>query len=114
MYDSGQDLYNLLKQQRKLLSDTVKAMKDTGRKLADFERNYRIAYRKEVLRLHIQDDVAWTACADLAKGDETVAELRFKRDIAKSDYEVCQEKIMQTKLEIRILETEITEERRGS
>lgn len=113
MPDSGQDLYNLQKEQRKLLSETVKAMKNTGRRLAEAERNYRIAYRKEVFRLHIQDEVAWTACADLAKGGEEVAALRFERDKLKSDYEVCLEKLNQLKLEIRILETEIQEDKRG-
>jgi hypothetical protein len=74
---------------------------------------YRIAYRKEVFRLHVEDGVAWTACDSLAKGDASVAKLRMERDIRKSDYESCYEKILQLKIELRILENEITAERQG-
>lgn len=113
MPDSGQDLILAMREQRKLLIECVDAMKHTGRKLAEAEWKYRIAYRKEVLRLHEEDKVAWTACGDLAKGDDVVGELRFKRDIYKSDYDVCTEKINAIKLELRLLEGEIEAERRG-
>lgn len=108
--DSGQDLVLALREQRKLLIDCVDAMKHTGRKLAEAEYKYRIAYRKEVFRLHEEDKVAWTACSDLAKGSEEVGEMRFKRDIYKSDYEVLNEKIMAVKTEMRLLESEINKE----
>jgi hypothetical protein len=81
--------------------------------LSEAEMYYRIAYRKEVFRLHEVDSVAWTACSDLAKGSEEVAKLRFERDIRKSDYESCYEKILQLKTELRILENEINAERQG-
>jgi hypothetical protein len=113
MPDSGQDLINALREQRKLLIDTVNAMKVTGRYLAQSTKDYKIALRKEILRLHVADGVAWTACYELALGEDNVAELRFKRDIRQSDYDVCIEKINACKLEIRLLEGEITAERRG-
>ncbi|MCX8129755.1 MAG: hypothetical protein N3I35_06615 [Clostridia bacterium] len=105
--DSGQDLLLALRQQRTLLIDCVDAMKVVGRMLAQATRDYKVALRKEILRLHVEDKVAWTACYDLALGEEKVAELRFNRDIKQSDYDVCQEKIAQIKLEIKILEGEI-------
>jgi hypothetical protein len=111
---SGQDLVNALREQRALLIDCVDAMKVLGRKLAEAEYKYRIAYRKEVFRLHTSDSVAWTACSDLAKGDEInfdVSKLRFKRDVYKSDYDTALEKINAVKLEMRLLEGEIREER---
>ena len=74
------------------------------------DKDYKIALRKEILRLRVEDGVAWTACYDLALGDEEVAELRFKRDIRQSDYDVCIEKINSLKLEIRLLEGEIKQE----
>lgn len=113
MPDSGQDLVNALREQRKLLIDTVQAMKVTGRYLAQATKDYKIALRKEILRLHTSDGVAWTACYDLALGEDTVAELRFKRDIRQSDYDVCIEKINSVKLEIRLLEGEIKQDWNG-
>lgn len=113
MADSGQDLILALREQRKLLIDCVSAMKQTGRLLAQAEYDYRIAYRKEVFRLHEEDKTAWTSTTDLAKGDEGVAKKRFKRDCYKSDYECILEKILAIKTEIRLLENEIKEERAG-
>lgn len=107
MLDSGQDLVNALRKSRNDLIDAVNDMKSSGRFLATAERDYKIALRKEILRLHIDDGVAWTACENLARGDENVAQLRFKRDVHKSDYEVSLERINAIKLEIRLLEKEI-------
>lgn len=107
---SGQDLYNALREQRILLIDSVNDMKTIGRKLAEYEYKYRIAYRQEVFRLHEVDGTAWTACSDLAKGDEKVAKLRYHRDVYKSDYDTAIEKINAVKLEIRLLESEMRQE----
>ena len=111
--DSGQDLVIALREQRKALIDAVNDMKSSGRYLATAERDYKIALRKEILRLHVADGVAWTACESLAKGEENVAKLRFKRDVHKSDYETALERINAIKMEIRILEGEIEQDRRG-
>ena len=113
MPDSGQDLVLAMREQRTLLIDTVNAMKVTGRYLAQSTKDYKISLRKEILRLHIADKVAWTACYELALGEDTVAELRFKRDIRQSDYDVCIEKINACKLEIRLLEGEIKQDLQG-
>lgn len=114
-----QDLINELTKARKLLNDCITAYKNTGRKLAGAEQRYRIALRQEILKLKISgaDDgggpVAWTVCGDLARGSDEVAKLRFERDISKSDHEVCYEKILQLKLELRIIENQMSAERRG-
>jgi|GEM_PF-3246326 hypothetical protein len=108
-----QDLIQEMSQARKQLNECLIFYKNTGRHLADAEMKYRIALRKEFLRLKIEDGVAWTACSELARGEDTVAKLRFERDIRKSDYDVCHEKILQLKMEIKILENEIAAERQG-
>jgi len=108
--DSGQDLINAMREQRKLLIECVHVMKSTGRKLAEAENKYRKALRKEILRLRIEDEVAWTACDTLARGEDEVAKLRLERDIRQSDYDVIIEKIHSVKLEIRLLEGEIKQE----
>jgi hypothetical protein len=113
MNDSGQDLVLASREQRILLVDSVQAMKVIGRQLAQATKDYKIALRKEILRLRIEDGVAWTACYELALGEENVAELRYKRDIRQSDYDVCIEKINSVKLEIKLLEKEIEQDWRG-
>lgn len=58
------------------------AISDAGRDLAAKEQAYRVALAKEILGQHAQGR-AWTVCPDLARGDETVARLRYERDVAK-------------------------------
>ena len=108
-----QDLMQAMSDTRKQLNECLIFYKNNGRQLAYAEQQYRIAYRKEVFRLHEEGSVAWTACSDLAKGSEDVAKLRYERDIRKSDYECCYEKILQLKIELRIIENEISAERQG-
>ena len=49
--------------------------------LAACEHAYRVQLAKRITELHA-DGVAWTVCADLARGDERVARLRLERDVA--------------------------------
>jgi hypothetical protein len=108
-----QDLINEMSAARKQLNECLVFYKNCGRQLAEAEMKYRIALRKEFIRLKMEDGVAWTACESLAKGCETVAKLRFERDIRKSDYACTFEKILQLKTELRILENELGAERKG-
>lgn len=94
-------------------------MEKHGRKRAIDEYKYRLAYRQEVFRLHLELGVAWTACGELARGapdDDDgksvvagCATLRMNRDISQSQYETAIEKINAIKLEIRLLENEINQ-----
>lgn len=115
-----QDLILELKQARNQLAECITAYKHVGRQLAESERKYRVALRQEILRLKVDGPeekdagpVAWTVCGDIARGEEIVAKLRLERDIRKSDYDVCYEKILQLKTEIRLLEGELAAMRRG-
>lgn len=56
-------------------------MREAFVNLAEKERAYRVELSKRITTLH-GDGIAWTACADLARGDEKVARLRMERDIA--------------------------------
>jgi hypothetical protein len=107
--DSGQDLILALREQRILLIDTVQAMKFVGRQLAESERIYRIALCKKIL-IERDNGTPVTIISDVCRGDEKVAELKFRRDIKQSDYDVCIEKINAVKLELRLLESEIKQE----
>jgi chlorite dismutase len=48
---------------------------------AQKEHAYRVALSCEITRQHA-DGVAWTAAADLARGEKDVARLRMERDVA--------------------------------
>jgi len=108
-----QDLVIEMSQIRKQLNECLVFYKNCGRVLAAAERDYRIKLRVEFLRLHMVDGVAWTACSELARGDVEVAELRFTRDLRKSDYECTLEKILVLKSELRIVENDMNNERKG-
>jgi len=104
--DSGMDLILAMRSARQSLIDCVSAMKNEGRKLAEAEKNYRVALCQKILTEREKG-------SDVCRGDPDVAELKFTRDLRESDYKVVQEKINQVKLEIRILDGEITAERNG-
>lgn len=57
------------------------ALREAFVNLAEKERAYRVALARRIAELHA-DGIAWTACGDLARGDEKVARLRMERDVA--------------------------------
>lgn len=48
---------------------------------AQAEKAYRMALAAKIIDLHSQG-TAWSQCGDLARGDQHVAELKFRRDVA--------------------------------
>jgi hypothetical protein len=76
-------------------SENQRAVEDQLRKastdLANAERFYREKLTLRILHLHAVDEVAWTACETIAKGEKAVADLRFKRDVAKGVLEAAQQ-----------------------
>lgn len=56
-------------------------MKQVARDYAQAEEAYRKALAEKILRLH-DEGTAWSVCADVARGDSTVARLRRERDVA--------------------------------
>lgn len=71
--------------------EAEKAMRKAAKDAAEKERSYRVALAQELVRLHDQDGVAWTVCADLARGDEKVSDLRAERDIAQGALEASKQ-----------------------
>ncbi len=57
------------------------AMKDAAKDFAIAEEHYRKALATEIVSLH-NDGLVWSVCGDVARGDDRVAELKRKRDIA--------------------------------
>lgn len=107
-YD-GQNIYNLFCEAREALCNSVYKWSDYGLELAAHEKKYRMAYTAETFQLHEDSHlkVAWTAAVEMAKGDETVAELRYLRDCAEVRYKAEEERICFLKIETRILENEL-------
>ena len=106
------DLWSEITEKTKLLYDCISALKVKGRDRAQAEHDYKIALKREIVSLH-DEKVAWTTCVQMAHGDtmrHNVAALRLKRDLAQADYDVCQEMINGLKLQIRILESQLSRE----
>lgn len=86
--------------------------KKRGREYAEAERKYRIALQQEILKLRV-DKIPVTIISDLARGSEIVAQLKFERDCAEAEYKSCIEAIQVKKIQLKIVRSEIEEDRRG-
>lgn len=103
------DLYDELQQKIKQLEYSVKQLRKTGTAFAEAERDYKVLLRLEVLKL--RDEGHAVGIIDkICYGIPAVAEARFKRDVAQTIYEACQEAIQSLKLQIRIIEGQISRE----
>lgn len=85
-------------------------LKTLGVKKADAEKNYKIELRKELLRLRLEKQPV-AIIQDLAKGEERISQLRLERDLAENSYNVCQEAMRNTRLEIELLRSLLTWQR---
>ena len=106
------ELYNELQYKIKELTVSLKQLRDTGTKLAEAEREYKIILRKEALKLRTEG-CAVTLINQIVYGITEVAELRFKRDVSETIYKANQEAINTYKLQIRIIESQVDREYRG-
>ncbi|MET3700144.1 hypothetical protein SAMN05877753_1203 [Bacillus oleivorans] len=89
---------------RKRLEIAAKEIFTLARNKATAEKRYRVALRQEILKLKEQGLPA-TLINNLAKGEETIANLRFERDIAKELYVGGLESMKQTRTEASLLQT---------
>lgn len=103
------DLYNDLQAKLDQLSASLKKLRQTGSEYAKTERDYKILLRQEVLKLRNEGEaigVIQLTCY----GIPSVAEARFKRDVAEAIYKANQEAINTLKLEIRLIESQLQRE----
>lgn len=103
------DLYNDLQAKLDQLSVSLKKLRQTGSEYAKCEKEYKILLRQEVLKLRNEGEaigVIQLTCY----GIPSVAEARFKRDVAKAIYDANQEAINTLKLEIRLIESQLQRE----
>jgi hypothetical protein len=87
----------------------LKKMHEVGVEFAKAEHMYKVELRKEVLRERAKE-TAVGVIDKIIYGEDTVAMLRLKRNIAEMKYNDMKEWVMYLKLEIRILDNQISRE----
>lgn len=104
------DLFLELQELQKRLNNSVKYLKQYGIELATAERDYKIALRQEALKLRTEKDMPVTLIQQVVYGVPEVAEKRYKRDIAEAMRDTALENINSIKLQIRIVEGQLSRE----
>ena len=103
------DLYGELLAKTKQLDRSIYQLRISGTEYAEAERDYKILLRQECLKLRD----AGTPIGLLDKtcyGIPSVAEARFKRDVALVVYEANKDAIQSLKLQMRLLDAQISRE----
>lgn len=102
-------MWNEIEEKNKALDKAIKELAKNGYDLAEKEKNYKIALNKKALSLRA-DDMPVTLINQVIYGYEEIATLRFERNLAQVKYNTNQEYINTIKLQIRILESQISRE----
>lgn len=103
------DLYLELQAKLKQLDASIKQLRKSGTDYADAEKNYKILLRSECLNLRTEG-MAIGLIDKTCYGVPSVAEARFKRDVAETVYKANLEAIASIKLQLRLLEAQIDRE----
>lgn len=103
------ELWQELSEKRIMLDKAIEQLANNGYDLAEKERQYKIAINKKALELRA-DDTPVTLINTIIYGYEDIAELRLNRDIAEVKYNSNLEYINTIKLQIRILENQLSRE----
>lgn len=103
------DLIITLQDKIQELERSVKSLRKTGNEYAQANHDYKISVSKTALMLKEQG-MPVTLIDKVIYGHPDVSELRLKRDMAEVLYKANQEHINATKLQIRLLESQIQRE----
>lgn len=103
------DLYNELQVKIKELEISIKNLRKSGTEYAQAERDYKVLLRQEVLKLR-DEGQAIGVISLVCYGIPSVAEARFNRDVKEAIYKANLEAIASTKLQLRLLENQISRE----
>ena len=106
---SGQELINKRDELIDDLDNKISSLESAGIDLAEKEKIYRVMLSKELLSL--TDVRSGVVKNEIAKGQVRIAEARLNRDIAKIHYEVVQQGIYGVKIKLKIIESDIVNER---
>lgn len=106
------DLYSELTIKTGELDTCIKQLRKTGTAYAEAERAYKVLLRREALKLR-DEGMAVGMIDKVILGIPSVAEARFKRDIAEVTYKANQDAIQSIKLQLRLLDNQIQREWQG-
>lgn len=79
-------------------------LRQTSRELAEAERQYRLKMSTRIVSLIAQGTAA-TASKDIVRGEKEVADLRYKRDVAKGVFEAAQQECFRRGADRRDVDT---------
>jgi hypothetical protein len=92
------DIIKVIRHRNQMLSEKNDELIRLSDNMADAKRKYAIAFAALMVAMR-EDKKPATLIADLARGDELVAQLRYEKDIAKGLHDAQKEQIK----DIRIL-----------
>ena len=103
------DLYLELQNKIQQLELSIKSLRTNGTNYAQAERDYKVLLRQECLKLR-DEGMAIGMIDKTCYGIPSVAELRYKRDVAETVYKANMEAINSIKLQMRLIENQISRE----
>lgn len=103
------DLYAERDQKCRELDKSIKHLRRSGTEKAQTERDYKVLLRVESLKLR-DSGMAVGLIEKVVYGIPSVADARFKRDVADSVYTANLEAINSIKLQLRLIESQISRE----
>lgn len=106
---SDYDLVQELAAKTKQLDMAVRQLRVSGTEYAQAERDYKVLLRQECLKLR-DEGMAIGMIDKTCYGIPSVAEARFKRDVAEAVYKANQESINSIKLQMRLIEGQLQRE----
>lgn len=103
------ELIQELQAKTRQLEASIKLLRQNGTAYAQAERDYKILLRQECLKLR-DEGMAIGMINMTAYGIPSVAEARFKRDVAETIYFANKEAVNSVKLQMRLIEGQIQRE----
>ena len=103
------ELIEELQSKTRYLEISIKKLRETGTDYASAERDYKLCLAQTALKLK-SDGMAIGLIDKVIYGVPEVASKRFKRDVAKAVYQANIESINALKLQMRLLESQISRE----
>ena len=103
------ELYEELQAKTKQLDASIKLLRQNGTAFAQAEKDYKVLLRQECLKLR-DEGMAIGMIDKTCYGIPSVAEARFRRDVAEAVYKANQEAINSLKLQMRLIESQLSRE----
>lgn len=103
------ELYTELQSKTQQLDRSIKQLRTSGTEYAQAEKDYKVLLRQECLKLR-DDGMAIGMIDKTCYGIPSVAEARFKRDVAEAVYKANLEAINSIKLQMRLIESQLQRE----